>query len=253
MIRSTAAARPLLLLDFDGTVCTGDDPVLAYAAAAADLVGERLPEVGATAGRELHHQLESYLSGHPEAPRYADGYAAVAHIAARLAPGSSDDVLERAYASSRAALAAGRLEVEVPPGLVDLLRGLAGRVDRVLVTNAPRTGVDEALVALGLTDVLDEVVTSAGKPAGWDALLPRLLGGRPAASALSVGDVWANDLAAPLRAGCSTALVDRFGHAAGPAHLTAPDLPGLYAGITTWAEDPAAFQGAHPLAVTSSA
>lgn len=245
--------RPLLLLDFDGTVCVGDGPVWAYAEAVlAELDDDR------SVGPQLRGALAAYLDGAAAASAVepsvveppADGYAAVAAMAAAHA---TPDQLDRAYAASRAALASGRVEVGAPDGLADLLRDLAPTVERVLVTNAPAPGIAETLEALRLADGFDRVVTTAGKPAGWATLLPALLDGRPAAWALAVGDVWANDVAEPLAAGCATALIDRFGHRAGPAHVTGATFEDLYPDVRAWAQDPAGFVAAHPAAVAAHA
>lgn len=253
MLLSVTDALPLLVLDFDGTVCVGDAPVWAYAEAVIagilDAGNGAAAGVGATGGTGgldagLRARLGAFLDGEPGSPAYLDGYAAVAALAAGHA---DEELLERAYRTSRRELARGRLEVSAPAGLAGFLDGLAGRVERVLVTNAPIEGVSETLGALGLSARVDRVVPEAAKPAGWGALLPELLAGREPASLLSVGDIWGNDLAAPLAAGCAVALIDRFGHRAGPAHLVAPDFPGLYAGIEDWALDPAGFLRTHAI------
>lgn len=245
---------PLLLLDFDGTVCVGDGPVWAYAEA---LLTELLDAGVDTDGLDerLRERLGAYLDGAAEtavaeARGYADGYAAVAALAADHA---SPEQLDRAYHASRMALASGTLTVSAPDGLAELLRELGPHVERVLVTNAPPPGVARTLATLDLADGIDRVVTDAGKPGGWAALLPPLLAGRPPSSVLAVGDVWRNDVAEPLAAGCATALIDRFGHRAGPAHVTAATFEDLFPAVREWAADPAGFVVAHPAATTDPA
>ncbi|GAA0425424.1 hypothetical protein GCM10009543_20750 [Leifsonia naganoensis] len=240
----TTSILPLLVLDFDGTVCVGDAPVWAYAEAVIAGILDRDDIAGRELDAGLRARLGAFLDGEPGSPAYADGYAAVAELAAGHA---DEELLQRAYQRSRRELAGGRLDVSAPEGLADFLEGLAGTAERVLVTNAPLDGVTETLEALGLAGSIDRVHAEARKPAGWADLLPRLLDGRDPRTLLSVGDIWGNDLAEPLAAGCATALIDRFGHRAGPAHLVAPTFPELYPGIAAWAEDPIAFALAHPV------
>ncbi|MGC5167471.1 HAD family hydrolase [Luteimicrobium sp. DT211] len=249
--------RPaVLLLDFDGTVCVGDGPVRAYAEAvvagvldAATTTDAATTDADRAAGRalsdELRQGLEAYLDSAAAAATAdtpVDGYAAVAALAARYATPAQ---LDAAYTASREALATSGLEVAAPEGLVALLDELGPQVERVLVTNAPPRGVTETLARLGLADVLDDVVTSAAKPAGWDGILPAYLAGRPPAAVLAVGDVWRNDVEPPLAAGCATALIDRFGHRPGPAHAAARTFEELFPAIREWAADPTGFVGRH--------
>ncbi|OJY48884.1 MAG: hypothetical protein BGP03_08855 [Pseudonocardia sp. 73-21] len=219
---------PTLVLDFDGTVCVGDAPVRRYA-------DEVLRHVEPGLAGELAEELLRNLDG---GTIYADGYGAVARIAG---PHVVPEVLHTAYQASRGALAGRALDIATPAGLPGFLASLHGRARRVLVTNAPDTGIAESLDVLDLTDVIDEVRTNAGKPGGFDVLLPELLGGAPPASLLSVGDIWVNDIAPPLHAGCATAYISRTPHDGRPAHLRAEHLPDLYAGIAAWVDDPASL------------
>ncbi|WP_054011747.1 HAD family hydrolase [Arthrobacter sp. ERGS1:01] len=227
---------PLLILDFDGTVCLGDGPVLAY----ADAVAHFLPDTATPAFRD---GLDAFLAHDPAAAQFKDGYAAVAALAEGLVDAQA---LNRAYAQSRQRLAAGQVEISTPPGLADFLAGLAGRAHRMVLTNAPLEGVGESLAALGLAGTIDGIVPDAGKPAGFIHLLPKLLAGRPPRELMSVGDVWVNDIEPPARHGCATAFIDRFNHRTGDAALREPRFELLYPGITEWAADPAAFTITHP-------
>lgn len=223
-----AHVLPTLVLDFDGTVCVGDAPVRRYA-------DEVLRRVEPGLAGELAEELLRNLDG---GTIDTDGYGAVARIAGpHVAPG----VLHTAYQASRGALAGRALDIATPAGLPGFLAALHGRARRVLVTNAPDTGVAESLDMLGLVDVIDEVNTNAAKPGGFDILLPELLRGEPAASLLSVGDIWVNDIAPPLHAGCATAYITRTPHDRRPAHLRAQHLPDLYVAIAAWVDDPASL------------
>lgn len=236
--------RPVLLLDFDGTVCVGDEPVWAYAESViAVLRADGTPNVDAL-GEALTSELSDYLDGTPGAPTFLDGYAAVATLVGDVADLSQ---LDRAYLRSRSALADGVITVAAPAGLDQLLRDLQGAVWRLVVTNAPAAGVRSTLAAIGLDGLIDATLTDAGKPHGWATILPLLLRSRPPSSVMAIGDIWRNDIAGPLAAGAATALIDRFGHRAGPAHVTAEHFTALYPAVREWAADPASFGAQHPL------
>lgn len=231
--RREVAGR-LLVLDFDGTVCVGDGPVLAYANAVIAHATQILaPEDAATLTQRVRSRVLSRgASTEPE----SDGYGAVAAAARGLLP---EGHMHAAYLSSRRALAAGSLAVSAPPGLADLLGSLSGRALRIIVTNAPETGVEETLSVIGLDGLIDGIIPSARKPDGWSALLPPLLSVWPARSIMAVGDFWANDLAGPRNLGCRTALIDAFDRSPGPCDLRGRRFEDLYDGIRRWAHTPA--------------
>ena len=229
-----ALPEPVLILDFDGTVCVGDALVWAY----AEAVIAEAPR----AEERIRTGLRALLDGTAGSSDYHDGYEAVAALAAGHV---GKERLRAAYAASRSALAAGSIAVSAPGGLAGLLAELGGKVRRMLVTNAPDDGIPSTLATIGLGGLIDALATSVGKPCGWNRLLPQLLADRPPAFVMAVGDIWDNDLRVPLEAGCCTALVDRFGHRGGPAHLTGPSLEDLYDGLRSWAADPTSFMLAH--------
>lgn len=224
MSRPTRPQR-LLLLDFDGTVCLGDEPVLAYAEAA--VLG--LP---AAAADDVFRTLRSYLAG-SLGPRWADGYQAVKELTENLI---DEPALAAAYTASRARLEADELHVHTPEGLHDFLAGLEGEVERVLVTNAPLPGAAGVLERLELMPLLDRVVSSAHKPSGWDSILPDVLADRPASAAVSVGDVYRNDIAPLIPLGVETAFIDRLGPTRVPTAptWTATSFPDLYPTLEQW-------------------
>lgn len=218
-------SHPVLLLDFDGTVCTGDEPVLAYAE-------ETLIGVPDDRAEPVRHTLHDFLAGHLGA-RWEDGYAAVQDLTCSFV---DDDARQQAYHRSRERLSSGELTISTPTGLVDFLADLAPDAQRVLVTNAPLRGVEQALDHLGLTPVLDRIVTGADKPDGWPVVLPQILGDRPATSAVSVGDVYRNDIAPLIPTGARTAFIDRFGSRGLPTAptWTAATFTDLYPTLTRW-------------------
>lgn len=208
------AAR-VVVLDFDGTVAVGDEPVLAYFRGVA----------GGGADDALARWVE-----HGEG--FRDGYALVADWAA--AHGVAEEVRAAAYAASRAALHAGEASVTAPPGLADLLRRRPQDVRCVLVTNAPVDGIEPVLERLGLAGLLDEMIGDARKPAGMPEVLGRVLGGLPAERLLAVGDVWRNDLEPAAAVGAATAFIDRFGLGEGTPTFRARTLEDLLPAIEGW-------------------
>jgi len=238
---AVGSVRPVLMLDFDGTVSLGDGPVLAY----ADEAFAQLPAPLRAAARE---QLRRFLDGDPElARRYADGYGCVRDLTAgRLAP----DQLSAAYLASRRRLAVDDLGSYPAPGVADLLSTIGDRATTVVLTNSPAVGVVESLERFGLAGLLDQVVVGAHKPHRMAEHVDALTAGRPPETLISVGDHWPNDLAIPLERGCATAYVSSGPTADQPSHVWGPDLAALAPAILDWAEDPAGFVASRrPLAV----
>lgn len=227
--------RRTLIVDFDGTACVGDAPALDYAAA-LDLEAE-----GADLLRRVRAWLEDPLGAADadDALRHADDvYQAAWSIAQAVE--LSPERISRTYLASRARLTAGEVHAERAPGLDELsaaVRSAGGRV--VLVTNAPRAGLDPILERLEMAHLFDAVVGDAGKPAGLAQIIADVAGADADADGgeaiASIGDIWRNDLE-PVRAlGGRTALIDRFALRRGPADWSAPSLDGLVPAIAAWA------------------
>jgi FMN phosphatase YigB (HAD superfamily) len=228
----------VLVLDFDGTVCLGDAPVVEY----AEAVIRRLPDdIRASGADRIRSGLEEFFAGtrNPDLADAPDGYYAVARLAAGL--GVSGEERNAAYVESRTAVHAGEVPIFAPPGLRDLLVGVRPHVRIVLVTNAPEHGVETLLDALGLGGLFDEVRGDAGKPSGMGPILDGLLAEAGIADTperlLSVGDIWANDLEPAAARGCRTALVDRYGTGSGLATHSAPTIVELFPALRAWALD----------------
>lgn len=242
---SAPAAPRLLVLDFDGTVCTGDAPVLLY----AELLNEGIRALSGREDADILPALQEYLavtdraalrtSRSDDLDDAIDGYAAAGLLARR--EGLDAEAREGAYQASRRALAeAGDVETAPPAGLPEFLGSLPGTVRRVLVTNAPIDGIRAQLEHLGLAEVIDDVVASARKPRGMTAILQRLLAEAGIAGSperlLSVGDIWVNDLEPAAALGARTALIDRHGAGLGEPDWRAASFPELYGDIRTWAQ-----------------
>lgn len=219
----------LLLLDFDGTVAVGHGPVHAYARAAAaglEPAARRAFLAATTAAvAALDEPADGLLP--------LDGYDLVRVLAEQHGVGPL--ALSAAYLASRHALGTDDAPVSAPLGLAAVLADVRTEATVVLATNAPAIRLPETLAALGLHGLLDGVLTEVGKPAGMAAVLDRL-GVAPAGPvrALSIGDVWANDLAPVAARGHATALVSRRPPPEARPTWTAPDLPALYPAVREW-------------------
>jgi FMN phosphatase YigB (HAD superfamily) len=216
------------VLDLDGTICLGTDPVLAYASA-----------IDAAAGTELLTATTSYLAD-PAAGPFEDGYGYVAALCREH--GVPDDLRDSAYAASRSRVPT--MEVATPPGLPALLDELDGLgVEVHVVTNAFSEGLDDLLLKLDLADRAAGVTSDARKPAGLERWVRDRLAstGLPPTHLLAIGDIWANDIEPVRRLGCLTAHVDTWDRRPGPATLRARTLPELYPAIRAWATDPEGF------------
>lgn len=224
--------RPVLIFDFDGTVAIGDGPLLAYARAVAVH----------TASADA---FVSAVAAHLAAPTsdVIDGYDAVRRLA--FDAGVDEAALAAAYTRSRTQLAGPDAPVSTAVGLADFLARVDA--DRLLVTNAPATRLDDALAAMGLDGLFDRVVTDAAKPAGLEALLDGLEAGIPV---LTVGDVWRNDLAPAHARGLDTALVGGYADPAAAPTYRADTLDELLPALAAWVD--AAHVDAPPAAPLSS-
>ncbi len=226
---STSAPSAALVLDFDGTVCIGDDPVRFY----AEEVAARHP-----AAADVPAQVRQFLAGRLVVERAADGYQAVHRLA--QAAGVSREQFKAAYLASRDRLEAGEGQTRAPEGLAALLEELRGaRVRIVLVTNSPRVGIEKWLVGQDLDHRFDEIVTDAGKPEGMPALLEQIAGAARLVDPPklgSIGDVWANDVRPAMDRGSTGFFIDRLGTGHGPSSYTGATFEDLLPALREWAD-----------------
>jgi FMN phosphatase YigB (HAD superfamily) len=242
---SPGGGRPLLVTDFDGTLYRGDAPLLRYAEeAAAELTAARRSALLDALSRYLRDGVAAaaQAAGEAEARALAaavDGWEAVALLAAEC-HGVPPDRLQQAFLATRAAMARPEIALEVPAGYAELLAALrAEGVRVVLATNSPADGLHELLDRLGVRPLLDEVVSSTGKPQGLHELLRRELAdplgpGGPA-RVLAIGDHWRNDVRPARALGAAACYIDRFGRADGPATAAAPRIEELLPALRAWA------------------
>lgn len=239
----------LVLLDFDGTLCLGDDPVLLY----AQLVDEALAEQGGTnTGVTVRDAVQRGLdTGDLRVPELVldaqglpdgvagrtdmvlwplqDGYQLVQVLA--LQAGLTPEQTNAAFLAARTRLLGRGLavsDVHAPEGAAQILADLRNQPATVvvLVTNSPAEEFDVWLTHLGLVEHFDLVINSAKKPGGMPAaveqarnLMADQAGPVPMGQVVSIGDIWANDLAYVHAHGGTTVLIDRFNTGVGdPDH-----------------------------------
>lgn len=243
MSQESAAGERLLLLDFDGTVCLGDDPVLGYAEQVDRMLaqcGERAPGPGVRdavsraldEGNLLVPEIRFDSSGLPEgvegepAPEAGaahplswplqDGYQLTQLLAVQA--GLSHEECGEAFREGRRVLIARGFEnsdVHAPEGLSDVLAQLRGQCRVVLATNSPAEAFAPWLQHLQLADSFDLVINDSRKPYGMPQVVARAretAQGRPVhvENVLSVGDIWRNDLEHVHAIGGKTLMIDRF-------------------------------------------
>jgi FMN phosphatase YigB (HAD superfamily) len=236
----------LLVVDFDGTLYRGDEPVRRYARRIAESlpieqarhylrVFERYLAEGVAAARSSTDTIEA------AALREAVDAWGAAHGLARRCYGVPLDVTEAAFRGSRQDMLDPACELDVVTPLVDALRALRGCVRVLLATNSPRPGLDALLDRMGVTEAFDDLLTGAAKPDGLRRLLRRELGDdlrdRPW-RLFSLGDHYYNDLAPAVEIGGAAGYIDRFGRADGPATAQAPVVERLLPAIHAWVADP---------------
>lgn len=218
----------IILFDFDGTVCLGDEPAYDYArrvAAVLHLDDER----------EFLAAHASFCKGRPTTASTFDAldpYNAVRRLAAEF--GVEEEIRAEAYLAARAGMAAGKFPLRSPEGLRELLWDLPRGVETVLVTNSPLDGLDSVLSQIKLEGLFDEVIGDAAKPEGLGRVLDRLLEGREPSSLLSIGDIPVNDLAPAVERGCTTAYIDHFGRPWPQADASGSSIEELYPFIHRW-------------------
>lgn len=236
---ATTDPRPVLVVDFDGTVYRDDGPVRFYAEhAAGTLPKERR--------RRFLDLFEAYLEhGVTAADRVADQSAAAvlrgsvdawgAAMALGTLHGVTAEALAEAFLASRKFMLTGECSVSAIPALVQAFQELRGTVRVVLATNSPAEGLAPLLDRLGVTGLFDEVLPGADKPRGLRRWIAAQLRDRPAGELFSVGDHYFNEIEPAAEAGARTGYIDRFGRADGPATVTAAVVEDILPGIAAWA------------------
>ncbi len=236
----------LLVVDFDGTVYRGDEPVRRYArriseslppapAARYLKIFERYLAAGVAAARQSTDTVEAAVL------RESMDHWGAAHGLALRCFGLPAEVAEAAFRRTRQDMLDPDCELEVVTPLIEALTALRGAVRVLLATNSPRPGLTPLLERMGVTEAFDDVVPGAGKPDGLRRLLQRELGADLRARPwrlFSLGDHYYNDLAPAVEIGAAAGYIDRFGRADGPATAQAPVVERLLPAIHAWVADP---------------
>ena len=226
----------LVVLDFDGTLCLGDDPVMIY----AEAVDESLTENGIDSFSVREAVQRGLAAGNLNVPEIVlddggfpkdivgrtemvlwplqDGYQLVQLLG--LQAGLHVEKINTAFRVSRGKLLERGLassDVHAPEGVASAIAELRDKAFVVLITNSPAHDFDVWLKQLGLEESFDLVINSAKKPLGMAAAVDRALGTFetsesriPLNSVVSIGDIWGNDLEYIHETGGTTILIDRF-------------------------------------------
>lgn len=226
--------RGLIVLDFDGTLWRGDEPLEAYAAAtAASLPAPVRP---AYLGR-----VRAFLSGDRwrapgPGPLPADGWAAVARFAEDL--GVTEEQRQAAFLATREGIARGDFRLEVPAGLAEAIAWSRAWCAVVLASNSPPTSVLPVLERLGLSGLFDDVSCGAGKPDGLTALVEAWADRFEVGPGriMSIGDHYANDIAPAVAAGWSTAYITPWRAVAGPCSIVGATVEEMLPTLRAWVE-----------------
>ena len=191
--------RGLLVLDFDGTMWRGDEPLEAYAVTVAASLSAELRAA-------YLDRVRAFLGGDrwraPGAgPLPDDGWAAVARFAADLGVGEVQR--QAAFLATRDRIARGEFRLEVPAGLAEFLAWSRTWCAVALASNSPPESVEPVLDRLELTALFDDVRCDARKPAGLRSIVEAW---RDRFSVeddrvMSVGDHYRNDIAPAVQAG----------------------------------------------------
>ncbi len=235
---ATGVRRALLVLDFDGTLWRGNEPLESYAVAASHglVPAEREPYLAAV--RAFLGGARWRVVGTAAPPE--DGWSAVASFA--LARGASQAQLRDAFLRVREDIAAGAFHMEVPAGLVDFLAWSRRWCRVVVATNSPASSVEPVLDRLGLAGLLDDIAAGASKPGslvwlveGWAERY-----GVSRERVMSIGDHYRNDIEPAVRAGWSTAYITPWRWVPGPCSLVGTRVEELLPGLREWVETVAA-------------
>ncbi len=232
-----------MLLGIDGVVEVSDLAAQSFARHATD----HLPQPADDVTRALIGGMRGFLEGRPEflpsdpavigaLDNAEDGDQAV-EILCRAAGLTPRQIVEARHAA-RVDLANSAWAIEAAPGLAQLIVGIPPDTHLAAVAH-DATGIAEVLDSVGITDRIDEFLVDQGGTEGREQVVRHVLAAVGLTTTpdrlLVVGARWDPDLAVPQAAGCTTALVDRFGHGRGTPTWRARGLAGLVANVVGWA------------------
>jgi len=231
-----------VLLAVDGVVQVSDLAVQSFARHATD----QLPPTADDATRALIGGMRGFLEGRPDllpsdpAVRQAMGDAEDGDQAVEIlcrAAGLTPRQIGAARRAARVDLANSAWAIEAAPGLTELIAGLPAD-SYVAVVAHDLTGVAEIVDSIGLTADIDDVLGDPGGSEGREQLVDQVIAagvGSAPDRLLVVGSRWDPDLAVPHAAGCTTALVDRFGRGRGTPTWRGAQLADMVGDILRWA------------------
>ena len=222
----------LLVLDFDGTLWRGDEPLTCY----AELVSKGLaPEDRASFLADVRGFLEGdhwRVTGLQAPPD--DAWAAVARFATARGVSSADR--QAAFLETRRRIAEGAFHLEVPAGLPEFLAASRASCAVVLASNSPASSVQPVLDRLGLTPLLDEVTSDAGKPDRFTLVVDAWIERYRPRYVMSVGDHYHNDIAPAAERGWFTTYINPWRWVYGPCSLVGARMEDVLPGLGAWVE-----------------
>ena len=239
-------AELLLVVDFDGTVYRGDDPVRFYARRVAGSLPpaeaeamlssfERYLAVGVRAADSCDDTVEAAALRESY-----DAWGAAVHLAQRVY-GVPNKIVDESFVATRVHMLESGCELEPVTALLDVLKAVRGTARVVLATNSPPEGLMPLLDLIGVRDLFDEVVMDARKPDGLRRYLRAALGAdlreRPW-RLFSIGDHYRNEIEPAVEIGAGSGYIDRFGRVDGPATAVAATVEGVLPTLLAWANDP---------------
>jgi len=231
-----------VLLGVDGVVEVGDLAAQSFARHATD----QLPKPADERTRWLIGGMRGFLEGRPELlpsdpavlqalDDAEDGDQAV-EILCRAAGLTPRQIVEARHAA-RVDLANSAWAIEPAPGLTELIAGIPPDA-HVAAVARDATAIADVVDAVGITARIDEFIVDQGGTEGREQVVRHVLAAVGLTTTpdrlLVVGARWDPDLAVPRAAGCTTALVDRFGRGRGTPTWRATGLAGLVANILGW-------------------
>jgi len=252
---TSADPRPMpyrlgMLLAVDGVVHVSDLAVQSFARHATEELGQPAAE----STRALIGGMRGFLEGRADllpadpavkdALSMADDGDQAVEILCRAADLTPRQVVA-ARRASRVDLANSAWAIDAAPGLAELLAGLPAD-SHVAVVAHDLTGVPEVMEAIGIAAAVDEFLLDAGGTQGREQVVDHVMAATGTRSSpdrlLVVGGRWDPDLAVPHAAGCTTALVDRFGRGRGTPTWRDAELANLVPEILRWASLPGAVR-----------
>lgn len=219
--------RPLLVIDFDGTLYGEDDPYWRC----AQLIATELPE---TCQQEFSHAVFDHFAGQQHVVD-GDNWSATFQLAERY--GADRATVRAALAATQAEMVAGLCPITVSDAVRLFLQEVRPHAVLVLMSNTEGAVVNALVDNLGLRDAFHEIVTDAGKPSGLVSGVEHW--GKTCGQVAMLGDNYRTDIEPARAAGWNTGHISRRRYFPGPATWQGQSLEDLLPPVRQWIEDAA--------------